>query len=1067
MFYTYAKWIHKLRWLILVLWVLITVLCVTTLPKLGTVVAQQNPNFIPNNSSVTVAKNLLNTIDTSHSAQSSALVAIHRSTGLTATDKRYFQSELQSIDNHKKNYYVKYVQADYNTKSSSSNAFFSSDHTTEIALIGLNTAIGNPNTANSISNLRSLFDNPPKGSNVYLTGDAPIQQDDITISQSGAKKTEVVTIVLVLIILLIVFRSIIAPFATLISIGLSFLIASSVVAFFAQRGLPVSTFTQTFLIATIFGAGTDYSIIILNRYREELTKEHNDDVAALSATMHAIGKTVIYSSLTVIASFAALYFAKFGLYRSAVGVSIGIFITLIMCLTFLPALMSVLGRHIYFPRKPVAGGGHRPSRFWGWTSNISTRHPWITALVLVIVLVPIGLLFTNARTFDPMIDTPQASSTIGFRVVSNAFGPGQVLPMNIVLNTSQNLRTPSGMATIENISKAVAALPVVNKVESATRPTGTVITSFQLAEQNKQAANGLAQVNKGVKQLGNGLSTSGTSTANSTSGITQLANGANQETKGLQQLQNGVGTLTSNSTSLVKGIGQIQTGSTQLSQSLSKFGNALTQVQSGNGKLQQGLVKVSNSTGTLSQGLSSYVSSQAQLANTMQELANAMSKWAATHPSDATNPSWQQMMALAQGLAKGSAQSSAAGKKLAAGAAALSSSYPSLLKGNQQINQSLGTLASGAKQLTSGASSLEHGASQLYSGTVKYTNGVKGASQGTGSLVQGSAKIASGIQQIQSSSGQLTTGLNKAGNATDQIQSGIQQVENYLNDSTNAKQTGNPGFYLTASTLKTNKNLQKAMNAYISPNGHVANFTVILNDNPYSNQAMSSVPAIQAAAQSALNSSPIHQGEILATGTTPNQVELNSISTQDFIRTMVIILSVIFLLLVLLLRSFISPIYIILSLTATYFVTMGIVQNIAVHLMHQTGLSWPVPFFVFLLLVALGVDYSIFLMSRFDEEYRKKPNVKEAMHTAMSNMGNVIFSAAIIMAGTFGSMVSAGITSLMEIGVSVVIGLMMYTLILLGFFIPASATVIGHAHRWPRELFARKESKVEPDNSAW
>ncbi len=1056
-----------MRWIILVFWIAVTILSVTGLPKLGAVVAKQNPNFIPSDSSVTIAQNMLNTINQSHSSKSSALVAIYRSSGLTTADKHYFQSELQSIDSHKSTYYAKYVQADYNTKSSASNAFFSSDHTTEIALIGLNTSIGNPNTGNSISDMRSLFNHPPKGSKVYLTGNAPIQQDDITISQNGTKKTEVVTIVLVMIILFIVFRSIIAPFATLLSIGLSFLIASSVVAFFAEHGLPVSTFTQTFLIATIFGAGTDYSIIILNRYREELTKEHGDDVAALSATMHAIGKTVIYSSLTVIASFAALYFAKFGLYRSAVGVSIGIFITLIMCLTFLPALMSILGRHIYFPRRPVAGSGHKPSRFWGWTSNISTRHPWITALVLVIVLVPIGLLFTNARTFDPMIDTPQASSTIGFRVVSNAFGPGQVLPMNIVLNTSQNLRTPAGMATIDNISKAVASLSVVNKVQSATRPSGSVITSFQLAEQNKMAANGLKQVNQGVQQLGNGLSKSGASTSSGTAGIQQLANGANQETQGLQKLQSGLGQLSSKSTSLVSGAGQIKSGSTQLTQSLGKFGSSITQLQNGSGQVQQGLVKVSDATGKLSQGLSTYATSQAKLSSSMQQLANAMAQWAATHPSDATNPSWQQMMALAQGVAKGSAQSAAAGKQLAAGASALSGSYPSLLKGNQQIEQSLGALANGATQLTNGASSLEQGAGQLYSGTVGYTNGVKGASQGTGSLVQGSSKIASGIQQLQSSSGQLTSGLNKAGNATNQIQSGIQQVENYLNDSATATHSGNPGFYLNASTLRTNKDLKQAMNAYISPNGHVANFTVILNDNPYGNQAMSAVPTIQATAQSALNASPIHQGEILMTGTTPDQVELNSISTQDFIRTMTIILSVIFLLLVLLLRSFISPVYIILSLAATYFVTMGLVQTMATHLLHQSGLSWPVPFFVFLLLVALGVDYSIFLMSRYDEEYRKKPNIKEAMHTAMSNMGNVIFSAALIMAGTFGSMVSAGITSLMEIGVSVVIGLMLYTVILLGFFIPASATVIGHAHRWPRELFARKERNKEEENSAW
>ncbi len=95
---------------------------------------------------------------------------------------------------------------------------------------------------------------------------------------------------------------------------------------------------------------------------------------------------------------------------------------------------------------------------------------------------------------------------------------------------------------------------------------------------------------------------------------------------------------------------------------------------------------------------------------------------------------------------------------------------------------------------------------------------------------------------------------------------------------------------------------------------------------------------------------------------------------------MIIILLIIFVLLIFLLRSIIAPTYIIISLAVTYFVTMGIVQVISIHMLHKPGLSWPIPFFVFLLLVALGVDYAIFLMSRFDKEFNHGYPHQKAMH---------------------------------------------------------------------------------------
>ncbi len=310
----------------------------------------------------------------------------------------------------------------------------------------------------------------------------------------------------------------------------------------------------------------------------------------------------------------------------------------------------------------------------------------------------------------------------------------------------------------------------------------------------------------------------------------------------------------------------------------------------------------------------------------------------------------------------------------------------------------------------------------------------------------------------------LASGLSHAASGAGKLQSGVQSVQDYLASTKQAQAQGNPGFFVPSATLSDNSGLRQAMDAYISPNGHIATWTVILKQNPYSKQAIDEMPAIQRAAEAGLNVSPISHGTFYLGGTSATQAALNQLSAQDFTRTMILIFCAIFLLLVFMLRSILAPIYILLSLAATYFVTMGIVQTITLHVLHHSGISWAVPFFVFLLLVALGVDYSIFLMSRFDEMLRAGMKPLAAMRASMAQMGNVVFSAAVIMMGTFGSLTVTGITTTTEIGLSVIIGLLLYALVLLAFFVPASAAVMGGAHHWPFGMhFAADDGDDEMD----
>lgn len=122
------------------------------------------------------------------------------------------------------------------------------------------------------------------------------------------------------------------------------------------------------------------------------------------------------------------------------------------------------------------------------------------------------------------------------------------------------------------------------------------------------------------------------------------------------------------------------------------------------------------------------------------------------------------------------------------------------------------------------------------------------------------------------------------------------------------------------------------------------------------------------------------------------------------------------------------------------------------------GITWAVPFFGFSMLIALGVDYSIFLLDRFREECINGLSVKEALQHSMAKMGTVVITAAVILAGTFAAMMPSGVLSLIQIATIVITGLLLYGVVILPLLIPAITVSFGEGAWWP---FRLKQKQAE------
>ena len=200
----------------------------------------------------------------------------------------------------------------------------------------------------------------------------------------------------ILVLLLVVFRSLLAPLLTLIPAVLVTQLAGPVIAEASKAGLKVSSLTQIMLLVLTLGAGTDYGLFLVFRVREELRAgqaPHDAVVRALSR----VGESITFSAATVIAALLTLLLATFGLYSSlGAPLAIAIGLMLLAGLTLLPALLAIFGRAAFWPSR-TKQGAERPG-WWGRTAGRIVARP---AATLALGLIAFGGLAAVAIGYTP------------------------------------------------------------------------------------------------------------------------------------------------------------------------------------------------------------------------------------------------------------------------------------------------------------------------------------------------------------------------------------------------------------------------------------------------------------------------------------------------------------------------------------------------------------------------------------------------------------------------------------------------------------------------------------------
>jgi RND superfamily putative drug exporter len=228
-----------------------------------------------------------------------------------------------------------------------------------------------------------------------------------------------------------------------------------------------------------------------------------------------------------------------------------------------------------------------------------------------------------------------------------------------------------------------------------------------------------------------------------------------------------------------------------------------------------------------------------------------------------------------------------------------------------------------------------------------------------------------------------------------------------------------------------------------SKDGHGASISIVLSKDPNSLSSLDLVPKLRDAIKDV---APGVTG--LVGGTTAINYDLNQVVKNDLKRIAPVAIFVIFLILALLLRAFVAPVILILSVILSFLCTMGISMLFIRYVVGDAGLYPVIPTYAFIFLVALGIDYTIFLMARVREEAAEH-GTREGMLRAIGATGPVITSAGIILAGTFSVLMTFPVTFTFDLGFMVALGILLDTFIVRTIMVPAAVELIGDRVWWP------------------
>ncbi len=817
----------------------------------------------------------------------------------------------------------------------------------------------------------------------YTTGPAGTFNDIQDIGDRDRVTIEIATIVALLAILLMVYRNPLTMMLPLITIGVSLAAAQGVVAGLGTLGLSVSNQTIVLLTAMLAGAGTDYAVFLISRYHDFL-REGDDSDAAVRNALESVGKVIAASAATVAVTFVGMVFTKLTVFYT-VGVALAAAITVgcLGALTFLPALLVLAGRRGWARPRKDLTG-----RFWRRSGIRIVRRPAANLIVsLVILTILASSAFLARYNYDDRKALPATSESIlGYDAIGRHFPINASLPQYVLISSPQDLRTSKALADMEQMAFRVSQVADIDIVRGITRPAGE---SLQQARLSFQAG-----------EVGTPLSQAATTINSNTGNLNTLAAGADQIADVLGAVRGQLGQAVGTVGILVQALGYLEStfGGDKPIQDFDASNNLLGAMHGLGDLLGTNVADAINTFGqSVEPVLNALNASPVCDADPACVTAREQLKQAAIARKNGT---LDRLSDLARQL-----QSVHGYQTLGATASTLRATLDAVNKALQ----------------ASGLSSPAAAANQLNQLTV-----------GINTLAQGSRQVADGVSLLVDQTKRLGAGLDQASSFL-------------LAMKRDATTPSMAGFYIPPQIL-TGDEFRKAAAIFISPDGHTARYLVQSKLNPFTSEAMDQINDILAAARGAQPNTMLEDASISMTGLTVTLRDTRDYYYQDLRLIVTTTILVVLSILIVLLRALVAPLYLIVSVVFSYLSALGMGVLLFQVILGQE-LHWSVPGLTFIILVAVGADYNLLLISRIRDE--SPHGIRSGVIRTVSQTGGVITAAGLIFAASMIGLQFSSITTLAQIGFIIASGILLDTFLVRTITVPATAVLVGKANWWP------------------
>ncbi len=353
-------------------------------------------------------------------------------------------------------------------------------------------------------NIRNLVDDAKAfvGTDLttYVTGNSAIAYDTEYSSMEDVSKIDPLSILIIFLLLGLFFYAVVTAIVPPATVGIAYGIAMAAI-FAIGSVMGVYYITSTLILVSMLGAGCDYAIFIITRYRDERKKGLSHDEALKTAVMWG-GEAVFTSGVSVIIGFAALALCDFSMVRTmGIILAIGIVIALLAALTFIPSLINLLRDRIFWPsniesykrvESRIANGekvglqgrlSRGSKRYFSWLARNTNKHSKLIAVALVAVCIPGLYVFADSEDSADMISVmPDSESVDGLNLIMTQTSGGTIMPTYIVLELNESI------ATVGSIPYGGSEIPYViwneNGLNTATM-TGAVPAVMRMTQEIK------------------------------------------------------------------------------------------------------------------------------------------------------------------------------------------------------------------------------------------------------------------------------------------------------------------------------------------------------------------------------------------------------------------------------------------------------------------------------------------------------------------------------------------------------------------------------------------------------